>query len=197
MSRCGALCLLHGGGFHQCPEVSVDDLFLGVVRLEKAAQKHCRSGDVLASPSELWGIIPSVDYVVLDLTGATLSTTCGVMCVWRSMLCCAYVTQRPAPGIVPTMSCATSWMGGMIPHSSLGLSKTSPRRRCFYVNFPSQTTPRNRRSTGTSGHWWKPPPFNRWRALCCDTRSRHLSPLREWGRTSQITPFALHYSRRA
>ena len=49
----------------------MDRLFLGVVRLEKAAQKHCRSGDVLASPSKLWGIIPPVHDVALDLAGVT------------------------------------------------------------------------------------------------------------------------------
>ena len=58
MSRCGTLRLLNGGAFHQRPEVPVDRLFLGVDMLGKAAQKHCRSGNVLASPSELWGIIP-------------------------------------------------------------------------------------------------------------------------------------------
>ena len=56
--QCGALRLLNGGGFHQCPEVPVDRLCLGVFRLGKAMQKHCRSGDVLASPSELWGSFP-------------------------------------------------------------------------------------------------------------------------------------------
>ena len=36
----------------------MDHLFLGVFRLEKAAQKHYRSGDVLIGLSKLWGIIP-------------------------------------------------------------------------------------------------------------------------------------------
>jgi len=49
----------------------VDRLFLGVVRLGKAAQKHCRSGDVLIGPSELWGIVPPVHDIALDLAGVT------------------------------------------------------------------------------------------------------------------------------
>ena len=64
--------MLNGGSLHQCPNVLVDRLFLGVVRLGKAAQKHCRSGDVLICLSELWGIIPPVHGVALDLTGVTL-----------------------------------------------------------------------------------------------------------------------------
>ena len=71
MSRCGALRLLDGSGFHQCLEVLVDHLFLGVVRLGKAAQKHYRRGDVLASLSELWGIVPPIHDVALDLAGMT------------------------------------------------------------------------------------------------------------------------------
>ena len=59
VSQCRALHLLNGGGFHQCPEVPVDRLFLGVVWLGKAAQKHYRGGDVLASPSKLWGSFTS------------------------------------------------------------------------------------------------------------------------------------------
>ena len=58
MSQREALCLLNGDGFHQRLEVPVDRLLLGVDRLWKATQKHHRSGDVLASPSELWGIVP-------------------------------------------------------------------------------------------------------------------------------------------
>ena len=49
----------------------MDRLFLGVVQLGKATQKHCRSGDVLIGPSELWGIVPPVHGVALDPTGAT------------------------------------------------------------------------------------------------------------------------------
>ena len=69
--RCGALRLLNGCGFHQHPEVPVDPPLLGVDGLGNTAQKHCHSGDVLASPSELWGIIPLVHDVALDLAGAT------------------------------------------------------------------------------------------------------------------------------
>ena len=63
--------MLNNGGFHQCPEVPVDHLILGVCRLWKAVQKHCRNGDVLASLSKLWGIIPPVHDVALDLVGVT------------------------------------------------------------------------------------------------------------------------------
>ena len=49
----------------------MDHLFLGVVRLGKATQKHCHGGDVLASPSELWGIVPPIRDVMLDLAGVT------------------------------------------------------------------------------------------------------------------------------
>ena len=67
-SQCRAFCLLNGGGFHQRPEVPVDCPFLGVDGLGNAAQKHCRSGDVLASPSELWEIVPIVyDVMLCDL----------------------------------------------------------------------------------------------------------------------------------
>ena len=68
VSRCGALCLLNDGGFHQCLEVPVDCLLLGVNRLEKATQKHRRSSDVLAGLSKLWGIVSSIQDVVLALT---------------------------------------------------------------------------------------------------------------------------------
>ena len=86
VSRRGALRLLNGGGFHQCPEVPVDRLFLGVDMLGKAAQKHCRSGNVLASPSELWGIASPVHDVVLDLVGATTDAAHRVTRVWCSVL---------------------------------------------------------------------------------------------------------------
>ena len=82
MVRCGALRLLNGGGFHQCPEVLVDHLLMGIDRLGKAAQKHCRSGDVLASPSKLWGIVPTIQDVALDLAGMTLSVAHRVMRTW-------------------------------------------------------------------------------------------------------------------
>ena len=64
---------MNGGGFHQCSEVLVDRLFLGVIRLEKATQKHCRDDDVLVGPSELWGVVPPVHDVALDLEGVTPS----------------------------------------------------------------------------------------------------------------------------
>ena len=78
--------MLIGGGFYQHLDVSVDHLLMGVDGLGNAAQKHCRSNDVLASPSELWGIIPLVHDVVLDLAGATPGATRQVMCLGRSVL---------------------------------------------------------------------------------------------------------------
>ena len=77
---------MNGGGFYQCPKVPVDRLFLGVVQLGKAAQKHHHSGDVLASPSELWGIVPLVDNVALDLAGATLGAARRVTRMGRNVL---------------------------------------------------------------------------------------------------------------
>ena len=64
----------------------MDRLFLGVVRLGKAAQKHCRSIDVLVSLSELWGIVPPVHDVALDLAGATPGAAHRFMCAGRSMV---------------------------------------------------------------------------------------------------------------
>ena len=64
----------------------MDHLFLGVIRLRKAVQKHCRGGDVLASPSELWGIVPSVHDVVLDLVGVTPGTARWDMRTGRSVV---------------------------------------------------------------------------------------------------------------
>ena len=49
----------------------MDHLFMRVVRLGQAAQKHCRGGDVLIGPSKLWGIVPLIHGVALDLTGVT------------------------------------------------------------------------------------------------------------------------------
>ena len=85
-SRCGDFHLLNGGGFYQCPEVPVDRLLLGVNGLRNAMQKHYHSGDVLASPSELWGVIPLVHDVALDLTGATPSAARRVTRMGRNML---------------------------------------------------------------------------------------------------------------
>ena len=64
----------------------MDCLFQGVSRLREAEQKHCYSSDVLVSSSELKGVVPSIQDVVLDLTGVTLSTARRVMRVWRSAL---------------------------------------------------------------------------------------------------------------
>ena len=63
----------------------MDRLFLGVVRLGKATQKHYRSGDVLIGPSELWGIVPPVHGVALDPTGATPSVAHQFMRTERSV----------------------------------------------------------------------------------------------------------------
>ena len=65
----------------------MDRLFLGVVRLRKVVQKHRRHGDVLASPSELWGIVPPIDDVPLNLVGATSGVARRVTRAWRSVLC--------------------------------------------------------------------------------------------------------------
>ena len=77
---------MDGGGFHQRPEVLVDRLLLVVDRLWKAAQKHRRSGDVLVSPSKLWGVVHPIHDVALDLTSVTPGTTRRVTRMWRSML---------------------------------------------------------------------------------------------------------------
>ena len=74
-SRCGAFRLLNGGGFHQRPDVLVDHPLLGVNGIRNITQKHRHNGDVLARPSELWGIVPLVHDVVLDLAGATPGAT--------------------------------------------------------------------------------------------------------------------------
>ena len=86
VARCGAFHLLNGGGLHLRPEVPVDYLLLWVDGLGKAAQKHRRSGDALASPSKLWGIVSPVHDVALDLTGAPLGAARRVTCAWRSVL---------------------------------------------------------------------------------------------------------------
>ena len=77
---------MNGGGFFQHPEVSVDRPLLGVDGLGNVAQKRCRSSDVLASPSELWDVIPLVHDVGLDLTGATLGVARRAMRVGRNGL---------------------------------------------------------------------------------------------------------------
>ena len=78
--------LLHGGGFYQDPEVLVDRPLLWVDRLGNTVQKHCRSSDVLASPSELWEIISLIHDVVLDLAGAISGAAHRVMRVGHNML---------------------------------------------------------------------------------------------------------------
>ena len=65
----------------------MDRLLLWVDRLGKAARKHCRHGDVLAGPSELWGIVPPIHDVALDLAGASLGAAHWVTREWRSVLC--------------------------------------------------------------------------------------------------------------
>ena len=86
MSRRGALRLLNDGDLHQRPEVAVDRLLLGVDRLREATQKYRRSSDVLASPGKLMGVIPSVQYVTLDLMGMTSSATRRVTRMWSSVM---------------------------------------------------------------------------------------------------------------
>ena len=85
-SRCGPFRLLNDGGFYQHPEVPVDRPLLGVDGLGNAAQKHYRSSNVLASPSELWGIIPLIRDVTLDLAGAAPSAARRVSRMGRNML---------------------------------------------------------------------------------------------------------------
>ena len=64
----------------------MDRLFLGVVRLGKATQKHCRNGDDLVSPRELWGIVPPIHDVALDLADTTPGATHRFMCMGRSVV---------------------------------------------------------------------------------------------------------------
>ena len=77
---------MNGGGFYQRPEVLVDHPLLGVDGLGNAAQKHRRNGNVLAGPSELWGIVPLVHDVMLDLAGTAPGATRRVMCMRRNVL---------------------------------------------------------------------------------------------------------------
>ena len=64
----------------------MDRLLLGVDGFWKAAQKHRRSGDVLASLSELWGIVSFIHDVALDLAGMILGTARRVRRAWHSAL---------------------------------------------------------------------------------------------------------------
>ena len=77
---------MNGGGFYQRPEVLVDRPLLGVDGLGNAVQKHCHSGDVLASPSELRGVVPLVYDVALDLAGVTPGAAHRVMRMGRNAL---------------------------------------------------------------------------------------------------------------
>ena len=77
---------MNGDGFYQRPEVLVDRSLLGVDELRNAMSKHCRSGDVLASPSKLWGVVPLVHDVMLDLAGVTSNAACRVMRMGRNVL---------------------------------------------------------------------------------------------------------------
>jgi len=60
------------------------------------------SSDVLACPSELWGIVSSVHAVVLDLTGVTPGAARQVTCVWHSVL--RRVRQRRWQLALPPLS---------------------------------------------------------------------------------------------
>ena len=64
----------------------MDRPLLGVDGLGNAAQKHCRSGDVLASLGELREIVPLVHDVVLDLMGTTPGAARRAMRMGRSEL---------------------------------------------------------------------------------------------------------------
>ena len=78
---------MNGGGFYQNPEVLVDLPLLGVDGLENAVQKHHRSGNVLAGVAyPLWGIVPLIHDVVLDLAGVASGATRQVMCMRRNVL---------------------------------------------------------------------------------------------------------------
>ena len=78
--------MLYDGSFYQRLEVLVDRPLLGVDGLGNAVQKHCRSGDVLACPSELWGVVPLVHDVALDLAGVTSCAAHWVTCMGRNVL---------------------------------------------------------------------------------------------------------------
>ena len=102
--------MLNGGGLHQCPEVLVDHLFARVVRLGEAAQEHCRSGNVMTSPSELWGIGPPNRGVALDLTGVTPSAVrrsmrIGHSVVRRARWCGWWLMLPLSSWILPVLTC--------------------------------------------------------------------------------------------
>ena len=64
----------------------MDRLFLRIIWLEQAVQKHCRSGNVLIGLSEVWAIVPPIHGVALDPTGVTLGATRRFMRMGRSVV---------------------------------------------------------------------------------------------------------------
>ena len=72
----------------------MDCLFMRVIWLGQAAQKHCHGGDVLVRPSEVQGIGPPVHGVVLDLTGATPSAARRSTCTGRNEVRLAWWRSR-------------------------------------------------------------------------------------------------------
>ena len=56
------------------------------LQAQEGRQKHRRYGDVLTSPSELWGIVPPIHDVALDLAGATLGAASWVTRAGRIMV---------------------------------------------------------------------------------------------------------------
>ena len=57
----------------------MDRLFLRVVWLGEATQKHYRGGDVLIGLSKLWGIIPPVHGIALDPMVYAHRAQCGAL----------------------------------------------------------------------------------------------------------------------
>ena len=64
----------------------MDRLFARVVRLKQAAQEHCHDGNVLTSPSELWGVSPPNRGIAMGLTGTTSSAVRRSMRMGRSVV---------------------------------------------------------------------------------------------------------------
>ena len=64
----------------------MDCLLMRVILLGYDTQKHCRGGDVLTGPSELWGIGPPNRGVALDLMGMTSSAVRRSMHSGRSVV---------------------------------------------------------------------------------------------------------------
>ena len=65
----------------------MDHLFMRVVQLGQAAQKHCRGSDVLIASSELWGTVPPIHGVVLDPTSVTPGVARWFMRAGHSVVC--------------------------------------------------------------------------------------------------------------